>query len=93
MTYDALHRPIARFLQTNDARDGDDDIVEIVREWSFYGERATNAADDNRPGTTWRSFDATGMVESTDFVLQGCSTPRHRAQIPLRTPAPTLPPP
>ena len=93
MAYDALHRPIARYLQTGDARDGEDDIIETVREWSIYGERATGAADDNPPGTTWRSFDEKGMVESTDFDLQGCSTPRHRAQPPLWTPAPTLPPP
>jgi RHS repeat-associated protein len=71
MTYDALHRPIARFLQTNDARDGEDDIIETVREWSIYGERATDAADDNRLGAAWRAFDAAGMVESTGFTFAG----------------------
>jgi RHS repeat-associated protein len=71
MTYDALHRPVARFLQTDDARVGEDDIIETVREWSIYGERATDAADDNRLGTAWRAFDAAGMVESTGFTFAG----------------------
>jgi hypothetical protein len=93
MTYDALHRPIARFLQTDDARDGDDDLIDTVREWSIYGERATDAAADKPLGTAWRALDAAAMVESNGNVLQGCLTPRHPAQTPLKTPAPTLPPP
>jgi hypothetical protein len=76
--YSATYSVSALPLATRDARDGGDAIIETVREWTLYGERATDAADDNRLGTAWRAFDAAGMVESNGFLRPSQPSPNTR---------------
>jgi len=69
VVYDALHRPLERWLRVRDATTGTahESLVERFR----YGEGVANAKSLRLRGKPWQHYDASGLAQSDEFDLSG----------------------
>jgi RHS repeat-associated protein len=67
IVYDALRRPVERWLRVRDATTGTtrESLVERFR----YGESAPNARQHNLRGRTWQHYDNSGLAQTDVFDL------------------------
>jgi RHS repeat-associated protein len=67
VVYDALHRPVERWLRVRDATTGAtrESLVERFR----YGESAANARQLNLRGKAWQQYDSSGLTQTDEFDL------------------------
>jgi RHS repeat-associated protein len=67
VVYDALHRPLERWLRVRDESTGAsrESLVERFR----YGEGVTNAKRLNLRGKVWQHYDCSGVAQTDEFDL------------------------